>query len=107
MANTKSAKKRVLQSRKRNALNVARKTGIKTAMKKVATALQEGKTAAEVQALFNDAQSKCSRARGKGTLHGNTAARKISRLALKVQKHFSEAKTEKTVVAKVAKKAKK
>lgn len=107
MANTKSAKKRVLQSCKRHAINVARKTGIKTAMKKVTIALQEGKTPDEVQALFNEAQSKCSRARGKGTLHANTAARKVSRLALKVQAHFAAPQTEKVVVAKVAKKAKK
>lgn len=107
MANTKSAKKRVLQSRKRHSINVARKTGIKTAMKKVTVALQEGKTPAEVQVLFNEAQSKCSRAKGKGTLHCNTAARKVSRLALKVQAHFAASQAEKTVVAKPAKKAKK
>ena len=107
MANTKSAKKRVLQSRKRHAINVARKTGIKTAIKKVTSALQEGKTAQEVQALFNDAQSKCCRARGKGTLHANTVARKVSRLALKVQAHFSATPTEKPVAPKVTKKAKK
>jgi small subunit ribosomal protein S20 len=109
MANTQSAKKAARQSVKRHAINIARKTSIKTAFKKVATAMQEGKTEVEVQTLFNDAQSKCARAKGKGTLHQNTASRKVSRLALKMKAHFAQPAVEqpKAVKKTVAKKSKK
>ncbi len=108
MANTTSAKKAARQSVKRHAINIARKTGIKTAYKKVAIALQEGKSEAEVQKLFNDAQSKYSRAKGKGTLHKRTASRKVSRLALKIKSHFAQSATEPKVAKKTkAKKSKK
>ncbi|MCX5923552.1 MAG: 30S ribosomal protein S20 [Candidatus Dependentiae bacterium] len=91
MANTKSAQKQILQAEKRHQCNVARKSSIKTAVKKVLTALEAGKTKDEVQVLFNDAQAQCARAKGKHTLHANTAARKVSRLALRVQSHFATA----------------
>lgn len=110
MANKKSAKKAARQSVKRQAINVARKTSIKTAFKKVTTAMQEGKSEAEIQKLFNDAQSKCARAKGKNTLHAKTASRKVSRLALKMKKHFSapaaatEVKATKKTAAKKSKK---
>jgi len=115
MANKQSAKKAARQSIKRHAINLARKTAIKTAFKKVSTAMQQGKTEAEIQQLFNDAQSKCARAKGKGTLHAKTASRKVSRLALKMKAHFAapaeakEVKVAKKTTAKksVAKKAKK
>lgn len=108
MANTQSAKKAARQSVKRHAINIARKTSIKTAFKKVATAMQEGKSEAEIQTLFNDAQSKCARAKGKGTLHQKTASRKVSRLALKVKAHFAQPAAEPKAVKKtVAKKSKK
>lgn len=90
MANTKSAKKATIKAQKAQAINNARKTGVKTAIKKVVVALQDGKTAQEVQQLFNDAQAKCARAKGKGLFHQNTAARKVSRLAIKIQKHFAQ-----------------
>ena len=109
MANIQSAKKQARKSVKRHAINLARKTAIKTAMKKVATALQEGKSASEVQALFNEAQSKCARAKGKKTLHHKTASRKVSRLAQKINAHFAKpadvgAKVEKKASVKKSKK---
>ncbi len=79
MANSKSSKKRVLQNEKRRLVNVSRRSAIKTAVKKVLTAIES--TAANVTELFTDAQSKIARAQGKHLLHRNTAARKISRLA--------------------------
>lgn len=89
MANIKSAKKQAVQAKKRQAINVARKSSVKTAMKKVVEALVAGKSAHDVQELFNQAQSQCARAKGKNVLHHKTAARKVSRLALKIQKHFA------------------
>jgi len=83
MANSKSAKKCVLQNEKRRIKNVARRSAIKTAVKKVLTAI-ESTELQNVEALFNDAQAKIARARGKRLLHPNTAARKVSRLAKKM-----------------------
>ncbi|OGB85961.1 30S ribosomal protein S20 [candidate division TM6 bacterium RIFCSPHIGHO2_12_FULL_38_8] len=91
MANIKSAKKQAIQAKKRETINTARKSSVKTAMKKVIDALVAGKPAAEVQVLFNDAQSQCARAKGKNVFHPKTTARKVSRLALKIQKHFAPA----------------
>jgi small subunit ribosomal protein S20 len=83
MPNIKSAKKRALQTTKRQLVNQARRSSIKTAVKKVMTAL-EGSNIELAKKLFIEAESKLARARGKGLLHHNTAARKISRLAKKV-----------------------
>ncbi len=83
MANSKSAKKCVLQNEKRRVKNVARRSAIKTAVKKVLTAI-ESTDLKNVETLFNDAQAKIARARGKRLLHPNTAARKVSRLAKKM-----------------------
>ena len=81
MPNTKSAKKRVKQSEKRRQINVARKTAIKSAVRKVLDSLKRGDPIDETKQLLRDAESKISRAKGKGVIHSNTAERKISRLA--------------------------
>jgi len=91
MANTKSAQKQVLQNEKRRKINNARKSAIKTSVKKVVAALEAGKTKEEVSVLFNDAQAKLARAKCKGLLHANTAARKVGRLALRINQKFAEA----------------
>jgi len=83
MANIKSAKKRAKTSIKRHTKNVARKSDIKTAVKKVLTALDENNVTA-AQTLLREAEAKIARAKGKGVLKANTAARKVSRLAKKV-----------------------
>lgn len=90
MANKKSAKKRVLQNEKRRMINTARKSSMKTAVKKITVALEAGKEKAEVQALFNDMQCQFARAKSKGTIHANKAARKISRLAKKINGSFAK-----------------
>ncbi len=83
MANIKSAKKRAIQSETRRQRNIARKSAVKTAIKKVITALQNNEIDL-AKDLLRQAESKLARAKGKGVLHANTAARKISRLAKKV-----------------------
>lgn len=92
MANIKSAKKRVLQNERNRLQNCARRSAIKTAMKKVVTAVEAGEKKEVVVSLFNDAQSKIARAQGKGLFHRNTAARKISRLAKKISGVFAAPK---------------
>jgi small subunit ribosomal protein S20 len=84
MANIKSAKKQARQAAVKQQINLARKTAVKTAVKKVLTALAANSDASKIKELLKDAESKISRARGKHLLHGNTAARKIGRLAHKV-----------------------
>ncbi|HSC24801.1 MAG TPA: 30S ribosomal protein S20 [Candidatus Babeliales bacterium] len=83
MANIKSAKKRVLQTAKRQLRNQARKSSVKTAIKKVVTAIETADIET-TKSLLILAESKIARAKGKGLMHRNTAARKISKLAKKV-----------------------
>lgn len=84
MPNIKSAKKRVLQTKKRHDRNVARKSDIKTAIKKLLTAV-ENKDLDQAKELLRDVQAKLSRAQGKGVLHANTVARKMSRFSKRVK----------------------
>jgi small subunit ribosomal protein S20 len=83
MANTKSAKKRVLQNNKRRQVNLSRKTCLKTAVKKVLDAVKAGDYENSM-ILLKDAEAKFARAKGKKVVHANAAARKTSRLAQKV-----------------------
>ena len=83
MANKKSSKKRTLTNEKSRMLNVARRSDLKTASKKVITALSTSNLE-EAQKLLREAEAKIARAKGKGVLKANTAARKISLLAKKV-----------------------
>ncbi|RTL07114.1 30S ribosomal protein S20 [Candidatus Dependentiae bacterium] len=83
MPRIKSAKKRMLVSEKRRKINTARKSAVKTAVRKVMDAIAE-KNLVDAQALLKAAESKIAKAKGKNIMHRNTAARKISRLAKKV-----------------------
>ncbi len=83
MPKIKSAKKRVQIAIKRNALNVSRKSSLKTAIKKVMDAIASSDYDS-AKKLFVQAESVIARARGKGVLHKNTAARKVSRLSKKL-----------------------
>jgi small subunit ribosomal protein S20 len=78
MPKIKSAKKRVAVSIKKHALNISRKSSLKTAIKKVMDALASSDLEG-AKKLFVEAESVIARAKGKGVLHKNTAARKVSR----------------------------
>ena len=84
MANTPSAKKRVLQIEKRTAVNTARRSRIRTFIRKVEEAIKSGNGEAAREAL-RQAQPEIMRGSAKGVLHANTASRKISRLAQRVK----------------------
>jgi small subunit ribosomal protein S20 len=84
MANTPSAKKRILQTAKRTAVNTARRSRIRTFIRKVEEAIRGGDAEAAKLAL-QAAQPEIMRGAAKGVLHGNTASRKISRLAQRVK----------------------
>lgn len=85
MANTRSAEKRNRQSEKRRARNVAVRTTVKGAVKKVREAVARGDGEGAKKALL-EASSTLARAASKGVLPKNTASRKIGRLAKAVRK---------------------
>ena len=78
MANIKSAKKRILVTETKAARNKAIKSKVKTAVKKVETAVAN-KDAAAADAL-KVAIVEINKAGSKGVYHKNTCSRKISRL---------------------------
>jgi small subunit ribosomal protein S20 len=85
LANIKSAKKRILVNQTKAARNKAIKTGVKTAIKKVYVAIEANDKDAADKALVAATRA-LSRATTKGVFHKNTASRKVSRLAIAVNK---------------------
>ena len=84
MANTASARKRIRQTITRTARNQARKSRMRTFIKKVEAAIASGDKAAASTAL-RAAQPEMQRAAGKGVVHANTISRKLSRLSSRVK----------------------
>ena len=84
MANSPQARKRIRQTAKREAVNRARRSRIRTYVKKIELAIAAGDKEA-AQAAFLAAQPEIMRGAGKGTLHKNTASRKVSRLAHRIK----------------------
>ncbi len=84
MANTPQSKKRARQNLRRNAVNTARRSRIRTFLRKVEEAIASGDQAAATEALRH-AQPELMRGVTKGVVHKNTASRKISRLAARVK----------------------
>ena len=84
MAHHKSAEKRLRQTVKRTAINRARDSRVKTAVKSVEVAIASGKKDT-AEAALKAAQPILQSGVGKGVLHKNTAARKISRLTKRVK----------------------
>jgi small subunit ribosomal protein S20 len=80
-----SAIKRARQAEKRHERNKAVKSGLKTASKRLQKAISEKNSGVMAPAL-KDLVRAYSKAASKGIIHGNTASRKISRLAKKVPK---------------------
>jgi small subunit ribosomal protein S20 len=83
MPHHKSAEKRLRQTEKRTIINRARMSRVRTFVKKVETAIETGDRAA-AQSALQLAQPELHRATTKGVLHKNTVARKLSRLALRI-----------------------
>ena len=84
MANTPSAKKRVRQLARRTEVNKARRSRIKTFIKKVEESISSGESENAIKAL-KLAQPEIQRGITKGIFHKNTASRKISRLTRRVK----------------------
>lgn len=84
MANTKSAKKAARQAERRTEINKARRSRIRTFVRKVEEAIASGDKAAADEAL-RLAQPEIMRGAQKGVIHKNTASRKISRLSARIR----------------------
>lgn len=85
MANTASAKKAVRKINRRTEVNKARRSRIRTFIRRVESAIADGDKEAAAAAL-KAAQPEIMRSVSKGVMKKNTAARKVSRLAAGVKK---------------------
>ncbi|WP_029057744.1 30S ribosomal protein S20 [Stappia stellulata] len=84
MANTPSAKKAARKIQRRTAINKARRTRVRSHLRKVEEAIASGDQSAANDAL-KAAQPELMRAVTKGVFHSNMAARKISRLNSRIK----------------------
>lgn len=85
MANTPGAKKAVRKIARRTEVNTARRSRVRTFLRKFEEAVASGDAGAAKDA-FVKAQSELMRAVGKGVVHKNTGSRKVSRLAAQLRK---------------------
>ena len=84
MANTPQSQKRARQTERRTAVNKARRSRIRTFLRKVEEAIAGGDPQVAAEAL-RVAQPELMRGVTKGVVHKNTAARKMSRLSARVK----------------------
>ncbi|MBX7248481.1 MAG: 30S ribosomal protein S20 [Caulobacteraceae bacterium] len=85
MANNPGAKKAIRKIERRTEVNKARRSRVRTFLRKFDEALASGDAKA-AGAAFIVAQSELMRAVSKGVVHRNTGARKVSRLAAQLKK---------------------
>ncbi|SPH23462.1 30S ribosomal protein S20 [Defluviimonas aquaemixtae] len=84
MANTPQSKKRARQNQRRQDVNKARRSRIRTFLRIVEEAIASGNQSAAATAL-KVAQPELARGVTKGVIHKNTLARKMSRLSARVK----------------------
>ena len=84
MPSHKSAEKRVRVTAKRTAVNKARRSQIRSAIRTVEEALASGDKKAATAAL-KAAEPQIMRGVSKGVVHKNTGSRKVSRLASRLK----------------------
>ena len=85
MANTPGAKKAVRKIARRTEVNKARRSRVRTFLRRFDEAIAAG-DAGQAKADFVEAQSELMRAVSKGVVHKNTGSRKVSRLAAQLKK---------------------
>ncbi len=93
--NHPSAQKRQRQNVKRAERNHAIKSRVRTTVKKALDAIDAGDRAA-AETMLREAISLLDKASSKGTLHPNTASRKISRLSSRFHKTYAGKTAEQT-----------
>ncbi len=85
MANTPGAKKAVRKIARRTEVNKARRSRVRTYLRKFEEAVTAGDAGA-AKAAFVEAQSELMRAVSKGVVPKTTGSRKVSRLAAQLKK---------------------
>ena len=85
MANNPGAKKAIRKIEARTEVNKARRSRVRTYLRRFEEAATAGDAGAAKEA-FVEAQSELMRAVSKGVVHRNTGARKVSRLAARLRK---------------------
>lgn len=83
MANTKSAKKAARQSARRTVINRARRSRLRSAIRKVEEAIAAGDKSGALAAMA-EAEPVIVRAAQKNIVHRNAASRKVSRLTHRI-----------------------
>lgn len=84
MANTKQAAKRARQATKQRSHNMAQRTELRTAIKKVAAAIAAGDVA-KAEAVYKTSSSTIDSIADKKIIHKNKAARHKSRLSAAIK----------------------
>jgi small subunit ribosomal protein S20 len=85
MANNPGAKKAIRKIERRTEVNKARRSRVRTFLRKFEESLTAGDAAA-AKTAFVEAQSELMRAVSKGVVHKNTGSRKVSRLAAQLKR---------------------
>ena len=85
MANNPGARKAIRKIEARTQVNKARRTRVRTFLRRFQEAVAGGDRAA-AKGAFTEAQSELMRAVSKGVVHKNTGSRKVSRLAAQLKK---------------------
>ena len=84
MASHKSAEKRARQTKRRTAVNAARRSRVRGSIKKVEEAIKAGDKKAAADAL-RAAQPEIQRGAAKHVVTKNAAGRRVSRLAARIK----------------------
>ena len=84
MANHKSAEKRARQTERRTAANAARRSRVRSSIKKVEEAIKGGDQKAAAEAL-KSAQPEIQRGAGARVIAKNAASRRVSRLNARIK----------------------
>ena len=85
MANTSSARKAARKIARRTEVNKARRSRVRTAIRKVEEAIAAGDRNKAMEAM-KEAEPQLMRAAQTGQVHRNTASRKVSRLVRQIGK---------------------
>ena len=85
MANNPGARKAIRKIARRTEVNKARRSRVRTYVRKFEEAIAAS-DAATAKTAFVEAQSELMRAVSRGVVHKNTGARKVSRLAAQLKK---------------------
>ncbi len=90
MANTKTAKKQLLITRRNHLRNVHYKTMLKTAIKRARTVISSASDSAAAQDALNFAVKSLYKTASKGIIKKQTASRRVSRIMRLYNKHFPQ-----------------